>query len=164
MKQTLKIESFEYKTSKTGNKYYSYVTDQGNMSCFEEPVNAELVKYGGKTVSVDVQTRPNGFKNITAFFTGEVTQAPVQVMNVTETAVPQETKVSSEPKEMAFRINIKQNAKGFSYYEVTVKSDSIEDLKRDLKVVKDFARNECDAANALHEMKERKKEEADVSS
>ena len=160
MMQTIKIESFEYKTSKTGNKYYSFKTDQGSMSCFEDPVNAELVKYGGQSVSVDVQTRPNGFKNITGFHnvvtgTPEVTTS---VINESPKAVPQEVNVSSEPKEMCYRINIKQNARGFSYYEVTVKADDIEKLKADLKVVKDFAKTECAAANALLEMKEKKED------
>jgi len=64
MEKNLKIEDYERKEAKTGRMYYRFKTSDGWMSCFEDSVVQELMKYKGGMVTVSIAERENGFKNI----------------------------------------------------------------------------------------------------
>lgn len=155
MKKDIQIQGLELKTSKAGKEYHSYQTNEGKMSCFEDKVNDKLKQHIGKYVNCNVEER-NNFKNITEFYHAEESQPQVQTQVIAPSQPAKaEAIITNVPQEHKYRINIKQNAKGFSYYEVTVKADSIEELEKELKKVKQVAKLECDQSNALQELRDR---------
>ena len=52
--------------------------------------------------------------------------------------------------ESLFRINVKQTAKGFSYYDVTAKGNTIEELKERLEEIIVLAETACAGLNSSH--------------
>jgi hypothetical protein len=145
MRTQTTINGIELKTSKGGRKYKSYKTTDGSMSCFEDSICAELDKCNFCNVEIEIEER-NGFKNITGFYSNLGQTAPSQA--------PQqhEATKTNEPlnplNERDFRINIKQSSKGFAYFEVTAKSDDLNELESCLKAVLDIAKKSVEELNS----------------
>lgn len=57
-----------------------------------------------------------------------------------------ETKTNND--EPMFRLNIKQSAKGFAYYDVTVRADSKEELQQRVNEAVEVATIKCAQINA----------------
>lgn len=78
MKTNLLIKSITEKTSKTGRRFHSIESDNGNISCFEPSIVENLQKNLGKVVSVEVE-ETNGFKNLRKFY-GEAEKAEAEAV------------------------------------------------------------------------------------
>jgi len=52
-------------------------------------------------------------------------------------------------REFPYRIKIQQSAKGFSYWEVSIKSDDLQSLKEKLKECVKTAKEQCDELNKI---------------
>jgi hypothetical protein len=142
MRTTIRLEGLEEKTSKSGSKYHSFKTDQGNMSCFEEEVVKKLASNILQYVVVEV-VESKGFKNIREFY--EVGVQPVNMPAPTvekiTPSLPVELKASSE--EPKFRINIKKSAKDKHYYDITIRSMNITDARESLNEAIKLAKEQC---------------------
>ena len=55
----------------------------------------------------------------------------------------------TEQSEPNFRVNIKQSAKGQSYFDVTVRGDTKDDVERRLKEATDIAKQQCVELNEV---------------
>ncbi len=53
----------------------------------------------------------------------------------------------TEQSEPNFRVNIKQSAKGQSYFDVTVRGNTLDDVKRRLNEATNIAKSQCDELN-----------------
>lgn len=60
------LKGVEERTSKQGRKYFSFTTDDGAATCFENSIVDELKKRIGKRVRLEIAEK-NGFKNIRKF-------------------------------------------------------------------------------------------------
>lgn len=133
MRKELEILEVELKKSKKGKQYSTYKTSQGIMSCFEEEVVKQLDQYiDSGVVAVEVAER-NGYKNITKFY--ELVTSASQPAGA-KTKDPATAEASSEP---AFRINIKENSKGFKW-ETTIRANSEKEAKDRLNKAVDIAK------------------------
>ena len=55
-----------------------------------------------------------------------------------------------EARDFPVRIKVQQSAKGFSYWEVTVKGDNIEDTQILLDKTIEIAKAKCEDLNMVH--------------
>ena len=65
--QTIKIEDYEDKKTKTGNRYTKFKTSEGYMACFDKDVAEAAKKYEGKEVNVEIKQQGD-FKNLTKVY------------------------------------------------------------------------------------------------
>jgi hypothetical protein len=63
----IEIKGIETKDSKTGMKYFSILTEQGAVTCFEKAITDELKKNIGNHVKVEIATNERGFRNVRKF-------------------------------------------------------------------------------------------------
>jgi len=76
----IEIRGISIKEGKSGNKYFSIETDNGNVTCFEKKIIDELQKHVGEFVKVEIVANDRGFKNLRKFCgiaaKTEITSAP----------------------------------------------------------------------------------------
>ena len=94
VEQIIKIDGMTLETAKSGNTYNQFRTSIGKIGVFEDDVVSALSQHIGVLVRVNVETRPNGYKNITQF----LGVAPVgSVPSVEAQAQPNQMEVTSQP-------------------------------------------------------------------
>lgn len=138
-------------------------------SCFEEPVIAQIDQFIGQDVRLNVRQNGRWWTILSVYGMVEKPlpvseQKVVSKAHLLKPASPQnqakaETHRESEQniirsiadQEPAYRVKVSQTAKGFAYWEVTVRSNDYDEIVVRLAEAVSLAQIECDRLNTKDE-------------
>lgn len=89
METTITIDKVEQGTTKSGDTFWKFSTEQGIMSCFNTETAQKLMSHGNTPITVDVQISGK-YKNLIGISSNQIPKPAIP-------GVPQETK-GSYPK------------------------------------------------------------------